>query len=500
MSDQLSSLSFWRLFHSLLRHGNSKGENDRATQVYDWTIDNMSQLRKCCVDFELDLIGAIGNLSRDACTLPSYDLVKEKINAMENNEGAIEGLKEYDSIKESQLNIHHAPELEVVLGDHIETFERGKLSVILDKAKRIANGSVEHKKRKLAGAKDAMNYLMENFEEGILIRRDQSGLNRPILVQHEAEEIGSTYDRKAAQGFLPSGFPLIRFRPSNFVGILGHAGQGKSTVMRFMLYQMALAEKNCVHISLENDAEVERDKFILLHAHNQERFGDEFMKLTYENFVNGNLTVEQRGWLDYIGKDFKQNVGGRILIRQPQEASWESCKNCIEQEDRREPVDVAGVDYIQLIEPAARNADEKKNKMTAMIREQRQYALNFGGHRKLVLISPVQGNEEGFAYAKDHEGQWPISNTGINTDKELGRSMDLISGICQVDSVPTPFGNQPLFVFSCVKDRDKPEFPPFRATMTGCGFFQPTGGASSAKISINTEETMNDVIGEEIPL
>lgn len=500
MSDQLSSLSFWRLFHSLLRHGNSTAENERAEQVYGWTVDNMSQLRKCCVDFELDLIGAIGNLSRDADTLPSYELVKEKISAMENNEGAVEGLKEYETLRETQLNIHHVPELEVVLGDHIDTFERGKLSVILDKAKRIANGSVEHKKRKLAGAKDAMNYLMENFEEGILIRRDQSGLNRPILVQNEAEEIGPTYDRNLARGFVPTGFPLIRLRPSNFVGILGHAGQGKSTVGRFMLYTMAMAEKNCVHISLENDAEVERDKFILLHAHNQERFGDEFMALTYENFINGNLTQEQRGWLDFVGKDFKQNVGGRILIRQPQEASWEACKNCIEQEDRRSPVDGSMIDYIQLIDPPARNADERKNKMTGMIKDMRQYALNFGGHRKLVLISPVQGNEDGFEYAKNHEGVWPESNTGVNNDKELGRSMDVVFGISQIDQIPTPFGTEQLMVFSSVKDRDKPQFQPFRASMTGCGFFKPAGGATSTKVSCPIDETMNDRIGEDIPL
>ena len=500
MSDQLSSLSFWRLFHSLLRHGHGKAEGDRAAEVYDWTIDNLTTIRKCCVDFEIDLMGIVGSLGREGNTLPTYDLVKEKVTAMENNEGAIEALKEYESLRETQLNVHHKPELETILKDYTETFEALKLTSILDKAKRITNGSVEHKKVKLSGAKDALNYLMENFEEGVLVRRDISGLNRPVVVQNEAEEIGATYDKNLELGFLPTGFPLIQARPSNFVGILGHAGQGKSTVGRFILYTMAMAGKNIIHISLENDAEVERDKFILLHAHNQDIFGDAFLSLSYENFVMGRLTAEQRGWLDVIGKDFKENVGGRITIRQPQEASWEACKNIIEQADRRTPIDAAMIDYIQLIDPPARNADERKNKMGSMIKDMRQYALNFGGHRKLVLVSPVQGNEEGFKFAQDHEGQWPKSASGINTDKELARSMDIIFGIFQQDQVPTPHGNEQMLVFSSVKDRDKPEFASFRSSMTGCGWFQPTGGTFSTKVACPLDDTMNDRIGEDIPL
>jgi hypothetical protein len=495
----LCELSFWRLFHSLVRHGNSEAENTRARAVYDWTIDNLTPLRKCCVGWELELVGIVDRLAQADNILPAYELVKEKVEAAEGNDGMVEGLKEYESLRDSQLHIHHTPELETTLTDHCETFERKNLVAKLNKAILIAEGSVEHKKRKLAGVKDSMNFVMEQFEEGILVRRDISGLNRPIVVQKEAMEIGATYDRLQQRGFSDTGFPHIRLRPSNFVGILGHAGQGKSTVGRFMLYYMASQGKNVVHISLENDSEVEFQKFVLLHAHNP-IYEDRYITLTYENFINGTLTAEQRGWLDEIGADFEANVGGRILIKQPVEASWEACKNIIEQADRAHPVDAAMIDYIQLIEPPSRNADERKNKMSSMIKDQRQYALNFGNGRKLILLSPVQGNEDGFSYAKDHEGVWPDSASGINQDKELARSMDVIIGVCQMGQDPNPANGmqETKLVFSNPKDRDKPQFAPFRASMTGCGWFR-SGNSVSANVSPKQDSSaMLDTIGDDM--
>ena len=494
---ELSSLSFWRLFHSSLRHGNGEEESVRAKEVYEWTIDNTTDLRKCCVDYELDLIGAILDLSRTTETLPSYDLVKEKVNTLEKNEGAVEALKEYESLRDTQLNIHHKPELEAVFLEFKQEFEKLKLRSFLKKALLIVDGSVENKtgknRAKLSGARDAQNYLMGKFEEGILVGDRQGSVNRPLIVQSEAEEIGATYDRRLKRGFVDTGFAQVRLFPSNFVGILGYANHGKSSVARFMLYSMALSGKNACHISLENDQEVEFEKFVLLHAHNKEIFGDDFRSLSYENFINGTLTKEQRGWLDYVGKDFKKNVGGRIVIRQPQEATWSSCKAIIEQENRRVPLEVVCIDYPQLLEPVASNSEERKVKLNADIKDMRQYALHFDGDRKLIILAPAQGNEEGRSEADSHDGIWQLS--GINNEKELSRSMDIILGVFPKEQVNTTHGSERLVTISCVKDRDRPMFLPFTARMTGCGMFSSGAVVSSVKIAPPSEK---DMIGGDI--
>jgi hypothetical protein len=492
----LSTLSFWRLFHSLLRHGNTPEEVDRAQDVFEWINDRMTQLRKCCVDYELDLAGAIASLSRDTQTLPTYEIVKEKIQAMDKNEGAMEALKEYESLRDSQLTVHHVPELEVVLKDHMTTFENLALTTVLDKAKRITTSSAEHKKRKLSGAKDAVNYLMERLEEGVIVS-SISEVNRPIVVQNEADEVGPWYDRAKEAGFLPSGLPDIEFMRSNFVGILGHAGQGKSTLSRYILYTMAAAGHNVLHISLENDAEVERNKYILLHAHSP-HFNGMFNALSYENFYKRRLTNEQRSWLPEIARDFKENIGGRLIIRQPQEATWEVCKGICETQDRVDELEGILVDYIQLIDPPARNTDDRKTKMNAVIKDMRQYALNAGtAHKRKVLLSPVQGNEEGFAKAKENEGVWPLS--GVNNEKELSRSMDVILGVFHLNQHLTPDGPEHDLILSSVKARDV-EFKAFPMAMSGCGWFKPQGGVASSKISIGGDATKSLDSIEDIPM
>lgn len=496
---EFSTLSFWRLFHSLLRHGNDQEEIDRALEVYEWINDRMTPLRKCCVDYELDLTGAIASLSRDTQTLPSYEIVKERIQAMDKNEGAIEALKEYESLRDSQLTVHHVPELEVVLKDHTTTFENLALTTVLDKAKRITTSSADHKPkgggkaRKLSGARDAVNYIMERLEEGVIV--NTTGVVRPIVVQNEADEVGPWYDRAKEAGFLPSGLPEIEFLRSNFVGILGQAAQGKSPLLRFILYTMAAQGHPVLHISLENDAEIERNKYVLLHAHSP-HFNGAFDALAYEDFYKRRLTKEQRSWLPEIAKDFKENIGGKLVIRQPQEANWDICKGIAEQEDRIEELQAIGLDYVQLLEPAAHNSDERKSKMNVMIKDIRQFALTAGTTQKRkVILSPVQGNEDGFKWANDHEGEWTIS--GVNNEKELSRSMDVIIGIWIKNKLVTTNGPEHDMVISSPKARDV-GFNPFPIVMSGCGWFK-SNVAVSIKVAVDGDglgrpDTIEDIV------
>jgi len=458
----------------------------------------MTQLRKCCVDYELDLIGGIYDLSRDTETLPTYDIVKERIQNLDKNEGALEALKEYESIH-SQLTAHQVPEMNVVLKDHMTTFENLKLLSILERAKRIVTSSVDHKPKgggksiKISGAKDTINFIMESIEDGVLVS-ETSGVNRPIVVQNEAEEVGPWYDRAKTSGFLPSGLPDIQFMRSNFVGLLGHAGHGKSTLGRFILYTMAAAGHPCLHISIENDQEVERNKYVLLHAHNP-CFNGEFATLSYADYYKGKLTPMQRSWLDYVGADFKKNISGKLVIRQPHEQTWDIVRGIAESQDRVDELEAILIDYVQLIDAPGRSTDDRKSKMNAIVKEIRQYALRSGTEAKRkVVLSPVQGNEEGKKYAEDHEGEWQLS--GVNNEKELSRSMDVILGIFQLNQHLTPEGPETDMVLSSPKARDV-GFKPFRLVMSSCGWYKLVGG-SSVKIGDGLPSLPPDVIDLDI--
>src|SRR5208283_2671785 len=65
--------------------------------------------------------------------------------------------------------------------------------------------------------------------------------------------------------------------------------------------------------------------FIILHAHNAERFGEEFRSLTYNNLVSGSLDEMQRDWVEVVVKDLQECLdkeATRLLNRSVEEEEW----------------------------------------------------------------------------------------------------------------------------------------------------------------------------------
>jgi hypothetical protein len=62
-------------------------------------------------------------------------------------------------------------------------------------------------------------------------------------------------------------------------------------------------------ISLENDSVVEKNKYVLLHAHNP-KFNGEFNSLSYKAFKQLTLTPMERSMMDVVGADFKATMEG----------------------------------------------------------------------------------------------------------------------------------------------------------------------------------------------
>jgi len=468
---ELVTHNFWRLFHAVLKQAENSEETARSKAAWEWMSDNIHHIRKSCVDIELDLFGIIYKLGRELRELPSYELVKEKVQVHDHNEGMIEALKEYETMR-SEFSVLKVSDLPSILNDKGTETEQSRWNSILKIAQRItaatSGGGIELGKRKYSGTRDSINFLMNEMEKGVLIQDDGTS-GRSIVVQKEAEEVGPFYDESMKRGFLPTGFPQFQLFHGDFFGILGYTGDGKSTVGRFMLYHIAEQGHNCVEITIENDAEVERNKFVLLHAHNP-KFEGEFHTLSYEAYKQQRLTASERDAIDFVAKDFKEHLGGFITIQKPQEASWASCKNKIEMVDLTNPIEAAFIDYPQLIDPPAYSSDERRSKMTSMIKEIRQYGLTFGGsNRKLSMICPVQSNETGYEIAQGKEGVWTLS--GVNNDKEFARSMNIIIGVYNKSRETGNSGHQ--LVFSSVKDRDAEGFKPFFMHLSPCGWISP---------------------------
>ena len=460
------NIEFCRLLHSLLRHSSSPEEVSRAKDVAQWLIDNSVTLRAACEYSELEVLKAVYDFNRDEQTLPTPAMLRELVLKFDRSEEIISLVDEYTELAAS-FTAHGPSELNQVLADKVTDHENRHLTLTLKLAGRIASSSItdEKSKRKLSGAKDAIHYFMGELERGILINRE--GTVAPLIVQKEADGIGERYDRRKTRGHIETGVDALKLYPSNFLGVLGYGGGGKSTFGRFICYCMAAEGRQVYHVSLENDAEVEADKYVLLHCHHPKWQG-QFAAISYEKFLHGTLTAIERRALEMIAADFRDTISGNITIVQPQQATWEAVKQMVELHSGRQQVDVLLIDYLQLLLPNATRQEDGRTRMTAMVKDVRQFGLT---HRtqsgeKLLIVSPIQANESGRDSAENNDGIWQAS--GINEHKELLRSCDKIVGVWSYLERDT-IGNQDCML-SCVKDRDGIGFTPTPYKLSRAGW------------------------------
>jgi hypothetical protein len=471
--------NWWRLFHSLLRHGNSSEEQIRSANVWSWMNDYYVILKRIAAadDVQFDLLAALWKTAQETGTLPSYEILLEEVKSTEKNDELLDALKK-DYRSQTDLTIHDPADLAVVLKDWCTDWEMRRITNVLKLTNGINLGSIEmnfmgQRNKKMSGPRDALKYLVHELEEGLLV--DASNTLKPIVVQTEAHLGPEEYQQSLSIPQLECGFSDFYLERQDFIGILGYLGSGKSTVSRFMLYNMAAAGRNVLHISVENSQTVERDKFIFLHANNP-KFGGKYEALTYAKKRKKQLTTDLlRMWIE-VAQDFKETIEGRLTIRKPSVASWEHIKTLIETEDLVAPLDAVLLDYIQLLEPPSRNTDDQRSKMSAMIKDIRQFGMVFDGGRGMCIISPVQVNEEGLNRAAKEEQDGVYKPSAINNEKELGRSMTFIVGVFNKGQDPQGCYD---VMFSCPKDRDGVGFDPFLAKMSPNGWV----GGSRAKVS-----------------
>lgn len=455
----LGTFTFLRMLHSLLRHGNDETEVARAEEVMQWIGDNLLLLRKSCGPDELDLLGKITGFTYAQRTLPTLAIVKDTLQQGEATAPLITLLEEYEeAVGTGELHILYPPELNEVLADKCREYESERMDFILRRAGIILNSgtTVKRTQQVLKGPRDAVNYIMAELEKGVFI--SSAGSAQPVVVQAEAAEVPLAYDELKGRQKISTGLNALHLFESNMLGVLGYSGHGKSTFSRFLAYQLALDGRHVVHISLENDAEVERNKYVLLHAHHSKWEGD-YEGINYRKFLHGTFSSAEREGFTEVAEDFSSSVAGHITIMQPSEATWGVVRQLVEMHSARQQVDVLFIDYATLLQtPGATRGDEQKSAMTAMIKDIRQFGLTHvtKNGNKLLTVTPIQANESGKSAAEAQDGVW--NSSGINEHKELLRSCDRIVGVFGTETFDG-YGRRECML-SSVKDRDGVGFKP----------------------------------------
>lgn len=484
MADISFSVSYWTLFHSLLRDekGGSE-ENNRARAACAWMTAELTSLRRCCTPDEADLLGDIYESWRglDHKEAPSYALVKQRV-ITSSSPAKEEWLRDYEELSK-ELPRLHAEDLGGVLTTKFTEFRDAKVALALKNSLKILVDGADVKdpntgrKEKQKGSNDAIRYLMSRMDMGFgspTTNPTHGVLHQDVSrVKHIYQEIMDptiTKGRVIATG-LSTLDKDIKVRKGQFVGILGFAGSGKTRMGRTWCYHAATLGFHVLHISLEQTFEEELIRYALIHSHAPFWGLDTKGKprgISISAYENGKLTDEERAFLyDEVIPDIRDHVTipGRLTLRQPSDGNtWDAIKILAAVTDRTHPLDMVFIDDISLVTPRSpRHAVEETN---ANIQDAKTWAMGFNDNEGLLVVTPVQGSRSGYEAAQKAHGRWDMS--GVYMYSQFDKALDLCYSVYSDDDLDA----ESKIVLGTAKHRRGKNLPPTKVAVNhGCGTF-----------------------------
>ena len=453
-------MSFWRIFNNLIRHDDSPDEIKRATCACEWLADNGLRLRKVCSAQQIEIISVIAEFWYEQKTAPSYKILRETLERNSTVLGVVDVIAEYEA--EEDLQIYELSDLGQLLTDFQEEWKRERLAGVLKIVRAINNSSWTDptSKKVHSGASDAIKYLLEQIETGVITTNsrslsgalnDMAGEIMTIYEKNKAERMAGRIRIMTGISAIDVHIPVKR---GDCVGVLGYAGQRKSTLCRAFAYNAAQQGFNVLHVTLEQTYDEERIIYALIHSADR-KFLQYDIHPTKKKFDDGTLSAEEEKFLrEVVLPDLEQNLPGRLIIRQPTDgSSWSNIKMMAEMTNQTTPLDMLFVDYLTIT--ATVSSHDSKAEMEATIKDAKQTALQFDNGRSIVFLTPIQGNRKGYEEAKATGGVWDI--TGINQYSEFDKSFDTIFTTFFDETFNGPPGS--LMAISSVKTRRSSPLP-----------------------------------------
>jgi hypothetical protein len=449
---------YFELIHSLLREDGSDEEITRTNRVMDWVLKNLPTINRVHEKDEMNLIGIIREHWREHGMCPSRNISDILARRKDKPQVLLDLLEGYDEHLPHLRKYTHA-DMDVVLGQRIQDYEQIRLTRILDQASNILVGGVPHPdsythKGKdlppLRGTRDALNYLRDKFQKGILVNEVPAAGGQLSEYEDRIDHlmIQPMIDRKNGQLTIPTGIPLIDdhmggLRRKEMTGVLGYVGQRKSAVVRTMAYNAAAAGYRVLHIPVETDFDEELLIYCIFHAHVLAAKKGRQSTITLRSLQNGLLSKTQAEELITAKKDFVRTVGCNLLVRDlGDDRSWTAAKSMIDSECLSQAIDVVVVDYLTLLNNAAPR--DLIIEMTKIIQDAKQVALKANNGKGLAFLTPIQGNRSGLDYAAANDGAWDV--TGVSTYSELDKSLDNCLYVYLTDEIAA---NRQIRVGSC---------------------------------------------------
>lgn len=274
-----------------------------------------------------------------------------------------------------------------------------KLLNYFDKSKEeissISLEEIEHKIREII--EEINNYLQITSTETKKVENLKSE-------ESIAEEKSFLMEKEDSYFISNWGIPLLDEitggikKGDTFLGLLGSAKSFKSYLLRFLVYNQIIQNKNGLFISLEMNEKTIKRHLYSLHANNVDRWGWDKPSLTYHKINRKQLTPEEMEFYEDVISDFVNSPQmGELSIIFPTKiytfddlkADILEYKNALELKGKT--LDYVAIDYLTLIVPTLRRKADVIE-VNNMIKALRLFALEEG----FVVMTPIQANRAGF--------------------------------------------------------------------------------------------------------
>jgi hypothetical protein len=460
----IGSLYFWRIVHSSLRQDETEEELKRSLGVVRWVYQHRQALEESLSQAESLFLRPILQHYEVHSSSLTLDTLRDQIEDEQGKAWKVldELCNEYSEMLD-ELKVYTDLDMPQLLRQIIGISLQDGMETAWGNAKKILTSDPDIKVRgeeKMNRYEKAYNYLRGQLVtlSGKLSHLDETS-NRNLSMVQDSDLVRENYIEKKSQDrdemLMPIGIPVydeeFKTKRGHMFGILGFGGHRKSTLARTWGYNTIARGHNVGHWALEMGADDEFHLYHLMHCH--KKFGPKgFSSADYER-GELNPKAEELFFHAVNNNQLREDLKGDLHYFQRGQMSWFELSKEIDDAIEQYGITMAIIDYLTLLEVLAKgNEREGVNRMLQSVKP-------FCESRKLLLVTPIQGNREGLERCEEHDGQWDPS--GIDTYSGYFRACDAILGVY------SPKEMQEQMILSMVKNRHGKLLDPM--TVKVCG-------------------------------
>lgn len=430
MSNPLDELLYFQLIHPMVRADDSDAEKKRASEVLIWAGERQAKISRVVEGDKALFLGVIYKHWLEYTDPISRTRLGMAIENAPKNDQLLQLLDLYDQTAPNLKKLY-VYDMEAALNDRARNIEDLRVWNVMIEMKQIIDGSYEMNQGKPTppgqkephGGRDAVKHFYQQIQNGMLImdQRPVGGdlrLSMPgVMDGYQKAKVLKAQGRLGIKTGIPDIDGVIgEMKRTEFWGILGYAGQRKSSAARSISYRAARAGHKVLYIPLESTFETERNIMAVIHANNA--YGERF-PITKRMLDTATLTPELEDALkNEIIPNFQKTCEGPLVIRQPERSTWSDLKGIIEMESMIAPIDLIVIDYLALVQ---RKSRDPIGEMNEIIQDAKYCCTSFNNGKGTTILTPVQGSRKGLEEASKASGQWDTS--GISLFSEFDKSL-----------------------------------------------------------------------------